>query len=50
MRNLHLDPINVRQALRAAWYATDQFTDIPNAIIADLKKSRYARPDWTRKF
>jgi lipoate---protein ligase len=50
MRNLHLDPINVRKALRAAWYANDQFTDIPNAIIADLKKRRYARPDWTRKF
>lgn len=50
MRNLHLDPINVRKALRAAWYANDQFTDIPNAIIADLNKSRYARPDWTRKF
>jgi lipoate-protein ligase A len=50
MRNLHLDPINVRKALRAAWYANDQFTDIPNALIADLKKSRYARPDWIRKF
>jgi lipoate---protein ligase len=50
MRNLHLDPINVRKALRAAWYANDQFTDIPDAIIADLNKSRYARPDWTRKF
>jgi lipoate---protein ligase len=50
MRNLHLDPINVRKAIRAAWYANDQFTDIPNAIIADLKKRRYARPDWTRKF
>jgi lipoate-protein ligase A len=50
MRNLHQDPINVRKALRAAWYANDQFTDIPNALIADLKKSRYARPDWIRKF
>jgi lipoate-protein ligase A len=50
MRNLHLDPINVRKALRAAWYANDQFTDIPNALIADLKKSRYVRPDWIRKF
>ena len=50
MRNLDLDPIDVRKALRAAWYANDQFTDIPNAIIADLNKSRYARPDWTRKF
>jgi lipoate-protein ligase A len=50
MRNLHLDPINVRKALRAAWYANDQFTDIPDAIIADLKESRYAQPDWTRKF
>ena len=50
MRNLYLDPINVRQALKAAWSATDQFTDIPNAMIADLKKSRYGRQDWTHKF
>jgi len=50
MRNLHLDSLNVRQALRAAWSATDQFTEVPNAMIADLKRSRYGRPDWTRKF
>jgi lipoate---protein ligase len=50
MRNLHLDPLNVRQALRAAWSATDQFTEVPNAMIADLKRSRYGRPNWTRKF
>jgi lipoate-protein ligase A len=50
MLNLHLDPLNVRQALRAVWSATDQFTEVPNAMIADLKKSRYGRPDWTRKF
>jgi lipoate---protein ligase len=50
MRNLHLDPIKVRQALRAVWFATDQFSEVPNAIISDLKKSRYGRPDWTRKF
>jgi lipoate-protein ligase A len=50
MRNLHLDPMNVRRALRAVWSATDQFTEVPNAMIADLKKSRYGRPDWTCKF
>jgi lipoate---protein ligase len=50
MRNLHLDPVDVRKALRAAWCANDHFTDIPDAIITDLRKSRYARPDWTRKF
>jgi len=50
MHNLHLDPIRIREALRAAWYATDQFTEVPDAIIADLKESRYGRPDWTRKF
>ena len=50
MRNLHLDPNNVRKALKAAWSASDQFTEVPNAMIADLKKSRYERPDWTRKF
>ena len=50
MRNLHLDPNNVRKALKAAWSASDQFTEVPNAMIDDLKKSRYGRPDWTRKF
>jgi lipoate---protein ligase len=50
MRNLHLDPNNVRKALKTVWSASDQFTEVPNAMIADLKKSRYGRPDWTRKF
>lgn len=50
MRNLHLDPNGVRKALKAAWSASDQFTEVPNAMIADLKKSRYGRPDWTHKF
>ena len=50
MRNLHLDPNEVRKTLRAAWSASDQFTEVPNAMIADLKKSRYGRPDWTRRF
>lgn len=50
MRNLHLDALNVREALRSIWSATDQFTDVPKARIADLEKNRYRRPDWTRKF
>ncbi len=50
MRNLHLDPNGVRKALKVAWSASDQFTEVPNAMIADLKKSRYGRPDWTHKF
>jgi lipoate---protein ligase len=50
MRNLHLDAMNVREALRSIWSATDQFTDVPEARIVDLEKSRYRRPDWTRKF
>jgi lipoate---protein ligase len=50
MRNLDLDPTNVCQALRTVWRATDSFADVPTAMIAALKKSRYCRPDWTRKF
>ena len=50
MRNLHLDSINVRQALREAWRATDEFIDIPTARITALKRSRYRRPEWTCKF
>lgn len=50
MGNLHLDPIEVREALRAAWFAFDQFTEIPDGMIAELKHRRYGRPDWTHKF
>ena len=50
MRNLRLDPLDMREALRAAWFASDQFTEVPYALIADLKKSRYGREEWTRKF
>lgn len=50
MCNLHLDPIQVREALRAVWFASDPFTQIPHAMIADLKNRRYGRKDWTRKF
>ena len=50
MRNLHLDPLKVRQALKAVWSARDHFTEVPDAMITDLKQSRYGRPDWTRKF
>jgi lipoate-protein ligase A len=50
MRNLHLDPVDVRQALRTAWFASDQFTDVPYGIIAELKNKRYGQPDWTLKF
>jgi lipoate---protein ligase len=50
MRNLHLDSMNVRQALREAWRAADEFIDIPTARITDLKRSRYWRPEWTCKF
>lgn len=50
MRNLHLDSMNVRQALREAWRATDEFIDIPTARIIDLKRNRYQRPEWTCKF
>jgi lipoate-protein ligase A len=50
MLNLNLNPINVREALQAVWFATEKFTELPKAMIADLKKSRYGREDWTRKF
>jgi lipoate-protein ligase A len=50
MRNLHLTPKTVREALKSTWSAIDPFTDVPSAMITHLKKSRYDRPDWTRKF
>jgi lipoate-protein ligase A len=50
MRNLHLDSMKVRQALREVWRATDEFNDIPALRIDDLQRSRYRRLEWTRKF
>ena len=50
MRNLHLNTIKLREVLRSVWSAVDPFTDVPIAMITDLKKSRYDRPDWIRKF
>ena len=50
MRNLNLNPVDVRKALRAVWSATDQFTELPYAMIAEIEKSRYGKEEWTRKF
>lgn len=50
MRNLHLNPINVREAIKSVWSASDPYMYVPHAMIAHLKKSRYDRPGWTRKF
>jgi lipoate---protein ligase len=50
MRNLHLDSMRLRQALRNLWGATDEFIEIPALRITDLERSRYVQPEWTRKF
>jgi lipoate---protein ligase len=50
MRNLHLDPMKVRWALRDAWCATEEYIDTPLARITDLERSRYRLSEWTSKF
>ena len=50
MRNLHLDAMKLRQALRKLWRATDEFSEIPGLRINDLERVRYLRPEWTGKF
>jgi lipoate---protein ligase len=50
MRNLHLDSIKVRHALRDVWRATEEYIDIPAARIDDLERRRYRLPEWTCKF
>jgi lipoate-protein ligase A len=50
MRNLHLDSMKLRQALREVWRATDEYIDIPAVRITDLQRSRYRRSEWTFKF
>ena len=50
MRNLHLDSMKLRQALRAVWRGTDEYIDIPAVRITDLQRSRYQRSEWTCKF
>ena len=50
VKNLHLEPCEVRRGLREAWHAGDRFLHVPKARIAELVKNRYANPEWTRKF
>jgi lipoate---protein ligase len=50
IKNLHLDSMNLRQALRGVWHATDEFIDIPMARVTELRRNRYRRPEWTYKF
>jgi lipoate-protein ligase A len=50
MRNLHLDSMKVREALRNVWCATEEYSEIPMARITDLERSRYQLADWTTKF
>jgi lipoate---protein ligase len=50
MRNLHLDAMKVRYALRDVWCATEEYIDAPLARITDLERSRYRLSEWTGKF
>jgi lipoate-protein ligase A len=40
----------IRDALKAAWGATDRLTEIPHDAIAALARRQYARDEWTFKF
>ncbi len=50
LRNLCLDPVRVRGALKEEWQADAPSGAVPNEKIEALMEKRYGREDWHSKF
>ena len=50
LRNLCIDPAQVRQALKEEWQADNPYETVPNEGIEDLMEMRYGRDEWNFKF
>jgi lipoate-protein ligase A len=50
LANLHLQSQIVREAVKAVWNASREFSAVPVDKIKDLVRDRYSRQDWTWKF
>ncbi len=50
LRNLRIDPAQVRRALKEAWQSYDPYDHVPNERIETLMETRYGRAEWHNKF
>jgi lipoate-protein ligase A len=48
--NAEVDPAKLRESLRAAWDADEDFTAIPDELIGRLTSERYRCAGWNEKF
>lgn len=46
VRNLKVDPQDIKRALAAAWGVEKEMTDWPRALVAELVGQRYALSSW----
>jgi lipoate-protein ligase A len=48
--NLNLNSAQVRDCIRSAWNAVEEFSEVPLARMEALVKERYGREEWSKKF
>ncbi|MGH7767085.1 MAG: lipoate--protein ligase family protein [Candidatus Binatia bacterium] len=50
LANLNLSPASVKEALKQAWSAGEEFKNIPFESIERLARERYSRDEWNLRF
>jgi len=50
LRNLEMDAMQVRRALREEWRARNELLDFPYQRLEDLFRTRYSCREWHRKY
>ena len=50
LRNLLIDSMQVRKALRIEWKANDELRDFPHERMEELLINRYSRSDWNSRY
>jgi hypothetical protein len=48
--NLNLDALQVCERLKTAWQANEEACQAPFARTEELVRSRYSKPEWSKKF
>lgn len=48
--NLNVDVLQVCERLKTAWQANEEVCQIPLARVEELVRSRYSKPEWSKKF
>ena len=46
VRNVPLQPAQLKEALQKAWQAHEPLLDVPTAAIEQLVAQKYSRPEW----